>query len=365
VTRCAALLVAALLAGAAPAWAATDAAGRIAAASAGIAEAEAAPEQVAALGRAVGAYQAALAALGVEVAEAGRREQALALDLADRRIEIQRLLAALGAMSRTPRPAQALHPEGPLGAARAAAMMARLTPAMQERAQALAEELAALRTARRLHAESRAGLEAGLARLGAAQAALSAAMAAASPQPADPGEPTVTMMARDSETLSALAAALARTGDAPEPPAEGGADKLLWPVAGQVLRHFNEPDAAGVRRPGIIVEAAPLALVQAPADAIVRYAGPFLEYGYVVVLEPDAGTMGVLAGLAQLRVRTGTPVGRGELIGLLGGRALDVEEYVMLPASDTGAGGGETLYIEARQGRGPVDPEPLFEGEDG
>ena len=32
----------------------------------------------------------------------------------------------------------------------------------------------------------------------------------------------------------------------------------------------------------------------------------------------------------------------------------------MLPQSETGAGGGETLYIEIRHGRGPVDPEPWF-----
>ena len=63
------------------------------------------------------------------------------------------------------------------------------------------------------------------------------------------------------------------------------------------------------------MRATPFALVTAPADAIVRYAGPFLEYGYVVVLEPDPTTMIVLAGLAQLRVETGAPVRRGELLG--------------------------------------------------
>jgi septal ring factor EnvC (AmiA/AmiB activator) len=133
-----------------------------------------------------------------------------------------------------------------------------------------------------------------------------------------------------------------------------------WPVRGEVLRGFDEPDAAGVRRPGVVLRAAPLSLVRAPADATVRYAGPFLEYGYVVVLETGPETMVVLAGLAQLRVGAGTAVGRGEPLGLLGGRPLGVEEYVMLPQSDTGAGGSETLYIEVRQGRGPVDPEPLF-----
>ena len=123
-------------------------------------------------------------------------------------------------------------------------------------------------------------------------------------------------------------------------------------MTGDVLRRFNEPDAAGVRGPGIVLRAAPLALVRAPADAVVRYAGPFLDYGYVVVLEPEPATMVVLAGLAQLQVRTGAAVRRGDLLGLLGGRALDVEEYVMLPQAETGAGGSETLYIEVRHGRG-------------
>jgi septal ring factor EnvC (AmiA/AmiB activator) len=72
----------------------------------------------------------------------------------------------------------------------------------------------------------------------------------------------------------------------------------------------------------------------------------------------------VLAGLSRLQVANGDTVRRGDLLGLLGGREAGVEEYVMPPESD-GAGNSETLYIEVRQGRGPVDPEPLFVGEDG
>ena len=140
---------------------------------------------------------------------------------------------------------------------------------------------------------------------------------------------------------------------------------LRWPVAGSVVRHFQERDAAGAMQPGIFVEAPPFALVTAPADATVRYAGPFLEYGAVVVLATDPATMVVLAGLGRLKVATGATVDRGDLLGLLGGRALDVEEYVMQAPTDTGAAQRETLYIEVRHGRGPVDPEPLFAGENG
>ena len=76
-------------------------------------------------------------------------------------------------------------------------------------------------------------------------------------------------------------------------------------------------------------------------------------------------TMIVLAGLAQLRVETGAPVRRGELLGVLGGRPLGAEEYVMYPDSETGADTGETLYIEVRRDRGPIDPEPLFAKDNG
>jgi len=360
------LVAAALLA--APAFAgAPDPAAEVAAASARVAEAGLALEaaragggdRVVALGAATEGYEAALAALRSGVAAAEARERALSLGFVTRRGEIARLIAALQAASRTPPPATALHPEGPIAAARAAAMVERLTPALHEEADALAAALAEVVDTRALQRQSTAELEAGLATLAAAQGELAAAMAAAAPMPEAEVGPALTKMARDSESLTQLAAALAGAPAAPAA-AAAAAGPMDWPVGGELLRGFQEPDAAGVRRPGVVLRAPPLALVRAPADATVRYAGPFLEYGYVVVLEPGPDTMVVLAGLAQLQVRAGAAVRRGEPLGLLGGRPLGVEEYMMLPQSDTGAGGGETLYIEVRQGRGPVDPEPLF-----
>lgn len=344
-----------------------EASRRIDATGKALAAAASAPDQIAALGRAIEAYDAALGVLREGVGTAARREQAIGVDLSDRRAEISRLLAALEAMSRTPQPAEAMHPLGPVGAARASAMMAQLAPAMQAQATKLADELAALQAARRLRIEGEAQLQAGLATLAAAQSRLSEAMSRAAPAEPGPESPAATLLARDSATLTELAAALAKSSTA-TPPASAPPDEAspyAWPVEGAVLRHFNEPDAARVRHPGIVLAADPFALVSAPADAIVRYAGPFLEYGYVVVLEPDPRTMIVLAGLAQLRVASGAAVRRGELLGVLGGRAPDVEEYVMQPESETGAGPGETLYIEVRRDRGPIDPEPLFANDNG
>src|SRR5690606_36536784 len=96
-------------------------------------------ERIAALGQAVADYEAALAAHRAEVLAAGERAETLAAGFASRRVEIGRLLAALEAMSRNAEdPGPSLHPQGPLAAARAQAMLARLTPALDAQADDLA-----------------------------------------------------------------------------------------------------------------------------------------------------------------------------------------------------------------------------------
>lgn len=340
----------------------TAASARIAAAGQALAAAQAnGTVDATALATAIDAYQEALAALRAGVRDATGEEQALTVALEARREEVSRLLAALEMMSRTPPPAQGLHPDGPIGAARAGAMMSELTPALADEALEIAGTLRSIASARALVDSGTADLANGLTSLNEAQARLSAVVAASAP---DPDEPLVTadlaQMARDSLTLSQLAADLAGAEGVSAPVSASAPGPALWPVEGEVVSGFNAPDGAGVRRPGLVVRAAPLSPVRAPVAGMVRYAGPFLEYGYVVVIADSEERMFILAGLAQLNVRTGAPVDRGDLIGLLGGRALDVEEYVMLPQADTGAGVSETLYIEVRQGRVSVDPEPMF-----
>ncbi len=269
-------------------------------------------------------------------------------------------------MSRSRRDAApSLHPQGPLAAARAGAMLERLDPALKAEAGTLAAQVRALAGRPRAYGQGSDQLAAGLDKLAAAHAALASAMARAAPPLTDPGVPAVTMMARDSASLTALAAALAETPGAPPPPADAGRGASAGRSPAPSFPASTRPTPPASAGPGLVLGAPPQSLVSAPADAVVRYAGPFLEYGFVVVLEPAPETMLVLAGLERLQVATGATVKRGDFLGLLGGRPLDVEEYVMLPDADTGSGGSETLYIEVRQGRGPVDPEPLFAGENG
>jgi murein hydrolase activator len=335
-----------------------EASGRIDRAVRAIAGSATPEARVLALSEAISAYEGALAALRATVFGAEERERSLTLDLLERRAEIVRLVVALETLSRRPRPAQALHPQGPLAAARAATMLARTAPALQEKAQVLADQLAEIEAARALRAQAMADIDAGLDELGAARDALAAALdGRAGALVANPSIPAGLL--RDAETLSDLSDRIARLGGG-EAPAATAQMRLRWPVAGRVLRNFRAPDAAGVRRPGLLVEAAPLSLVTAPADARVRYAGPFLDYGYVVVLEPRRDVLIVLAGLATIETTTGSALRAGAPLGLLGGRALDAQEYLMLGRAQESETPTETLYIEIRHGRGPVDPAPWF-----
>ncbi|MFO1106971.1 MAG: peptidoglycan DD-metalloendopeptidase family protein [Amaricoccus sp.] len=349
------------------------AAARITAASQALAAATAPEGRLVALDTAITAYQSALDLLRSVVAGASTRERELTLALDSRREELQHLIAALETMSRTPPPAQALHPLGPVGAARAAAMLSRLTPELQAQATEMAQEYADVAAARALRQEGERDLAAGIAALGAARTELGETLARnAPPQPRGTEDPALAMMVRDSDTLTTLAAKIALTA-APSgvAPGAGKIPDLARPVKGEIVRGYQQPDAAGVKRPGIVIQAPPLSLVTAPADAIVRYAGPFLDYGYVVVLEADDETLVVLAGLAQLQVSTGDAVRNGALLGLLGGPAFEAQEAPGAQDPDAaedvngGSGADEMLYIEVRHGQGPVDPATLFTGENG
>jgi murein hydrolase activator len=73
----------------------------------------------------------------------------------------------------------------------------------------------------------------------------------------------------------------------------------------------------------------------------------------------------ILANLADLIVRTGDAVSRGAPLGILGGRSPGVEEYVRLTEEETGSGLREALYIEVRDGGGPIDPVSWLDGKNG
>jgi len=127
-----------------------------------------------------------------------------------------------------------------------------------------------------------------------------------------------------------------------------------------ILRRPGEADAAGIRRPGLVVATPARALVVTPLAATIRYRGPLLDYGNVMVLEPRDGYLLVLAGLDEVYGDAGDILPAGTPVGLMGGSAPDADAFLLGAAEGTGTERSETLYLELRQGEAPVDPTIWF-----
>lgn len=348
-----------------------------AAASASLAEAVQALEtatkardRVAALTRTIRAYEEGLAVLREALRQAELRETTLTLNFNAKRDQIGQLLGVLARMEADPGPLLLLHPDGPVGTARSGMILAEVTPALQAEADQLKAELAELAHLRALQAAAGKTLAEGLKAAQQARAALSQAISDRTDLPRRFTEDPAALkgLLDSADTLEAFAAGLAITDDP-----DGGSSfstaraRLPLPVFGAILRRPGETDPAGVRRPGLTLATRPRALVTAPWPSTIRYLGPLLDYGNVIVLEPGDGYLLVLAGLDSLYGEVGEVIAAGAPLGLMGGGTDDMggdvggdTEFTAGGQDGSGAQGTETLYLELRQGAEPVDPMPWF-----
>jgi len=347
--------------------AARDAAQMLSDAATRLDRAEGARNRVKALTQTVQAYEAGLAAMRDGLRRASLRELQVQTDLNARDDEIAQLLGVLLGIARTGAPESVLHPDGPLGTARAGMMLADVTPGLAARAAVLRRDLEEVSNLRALQQDAVDRLRDGLTGLQLARTELSMAMANRTNLPrrftADP-ERTSDLIAA-TETLDAFASGLSgiAENEAPGslPSMTDRKGSLPMPVQGNILRRAGEADAAGVARPGIVVATRPRALVSTPSSATIRYTGPLLDYGLVTILEPQADLLIVLAGLDVAYGEAGQVLPSGSPVGLMGGDDT--------PVSPNGEGAGvdrpETLYIEVRQGGTPVDPLDWFQTDKG
>ncbi|MEM7641099.1 MAG: peptidoglycan DD-metalloendopeptidase family protein [Pseudomonadota bacterium] len=325
--------------------------------------AEGARDRVAALTATVRAYEDGLSALRDGLRQVAVRQRALEDDLAARDAEIGRLIAALQGMEQTASPLLLLHPSGPLGTARSAMMLAEVTPALQREAEVLRDDLQRLKDLRALEDAAAASLVEGLSGIQEARAILSDAIADRAPLPGRVAEDDARMadLLGRVDTLEAFARGLGTL-----PALLGAAEMELplpRPVEGTLLRRFQEADAAGIARPGLVLATYGGALVTAPAAGTVRYAGPLLDYGNVIILEPEPETLLVFAGFSDIYARVGEIVEVQSPLGLMGGASPDATDFLRQPRAGGSTSRPETLYIEVRQGGRPVDPAAWFADE--
>lgn len=135
----------------------------------------------------------------------------------------------------------------------------------------------------------------------------------------------------------AVTASAAVEEPAPKPAAPAGP---VWPVAGRVARPFHT--GAGAMSEGVVLKAKAGAEVRTPLGGEVLYAGPFRQFGGVVIVKADSGESVLLGGLALLHVDRGNRVVSGGVVGALGDDGL--------------------LYWEVRRGEREIDPLRLVRG---
>ncbi|MGH1330324.1 MAG: murein hydrolase activator EnvC family protein [Paracoccaceae bacterium] len=349
-----------------PTLLAQEAAEQLGVAHAALEAASGARDRVAALTQTISAYEDGLEALREGLRRAAIREAAITRQFEAESEHLSKLLGVMLSLQKAPTTLSLLHPSGPIGTARSGMILSDVAPAFQAQVDALKvqlDEVAALRTLQQSAAQT---LTLGLTGVQSARTELSQAISQRTDLPrrflADPAQ--LQRLIDSSETLEGFAAGLgdldSANGTSPMPELSDAMGTLQLPANGAILRRADEADAAGIRRPGWLIATRPRALVTTPWPATIRYLGPFLDYGNVIILEPGNDILMVLAGLDQVYGEVGEVLKLGAPIGLMGGQTPDMDAFLINTADGGGAAASETLYIEIRQGGSPVDPAQWF-----
>ena len=344
---------------------ADQAAGDMRKAIADLQAAQSATDRIAALTATIRAYETGLSALREALRAASVREAAIKGGFDKRRDQIGQILGVMTAMQSAPGPLLLLHPAGPLGTARSGMILSAVTPALQAQADGLKADLVEIRNIRALQEETVVLLQQGLATVQSARTALAEAMQKRSALPKrylqDPEE--LRTLTDNADTLDAFALGLSKLENDVGPPVAdfaGAKGTLPLPVFGTLLRHAGEADAAGIVRPGLLLATRPAAVVTTPWPATIRYRGPLLDYGNVMILEPASGYLLVLAGMETVYGETGDVLVAGAPVGMMGGK--DTADAALATGTQQGSGADrqETLYIELRDHGKTIDPGQWF-----
>ena len=325
------------------------------------------------------------------------KEATLRASLDARRHLIGNVLAALQRIGRNPPPAMLVTPEDALQSVRSAILFGAVLPEMRKDVEALANDLTALAAVRKEIATERAGLE--KARLSMADdiAQLTGLTEHRQKQQAEV-EKVLTaerqkaaQLGRRSEDLQELIAKmeqeLDRTTRAARLAARNGEEKkatdaraglaalkdpgrlapaiafakakgtLPLPVNGVRIREFGVTDGVGGQEKGMSISSRPGAQITAPCDGWVVYAGPFRNYGQLLILNAGDGYHVLLAGMDRISVDLGQFVVTGEPVAVMGGRTQS-------PAAIATGSGQPILYVEFRKDGTPVDSSPWWAASD-
>jgi murein hydrolase activator len=327
-------------------------------------------------------------------------QRQLRQSLEGRRATIAEVLAALQRIGRHPPPAIMVRPEDALQSVRTAIMLGAVVPGMRVQAEALASDLADLLRIRKEIADEKDRLVRDVASLTEDRQRVGLLIEQRQKKQvetekvleAERGKSLV--LARQVDNLKDLigkveqgldtATRAARAAEhAPEEKANridlaalndpgrltpaiafaSARGRLPLPVNGTKIRDFGVPDSLGGSEKGISIATRPTTQVTAPCDSWVVYAGPFRNYGQVLILNAGSGYHVVLAGMDRISVNVGQFVLTGEPVAVMGATLSGSKppgngpQAAAAPASSSDK---PVLYVEFRKDGTPIDPGPWW-----
>jgi septal ring factor EnvC (AmiA/AmiB activator) len=325
-------------------------------------------------------------------------EQALRVSLQQRHNIIVEVLAALQRIGRHAPPALMIRAEDALPSVRSAMVLGAVLPEMRQQAEALSVDLAELVRLRKQIADERDKLARDLFVLADDRQRLSLLIDERQKRQGEAEQALggerqrAHQLARQAETLNQLISQLEQGLDTParaaRAAARGSEDRkaldgrpdlaafkdpgrlspaiafasakglLPFPVNGARIREFGTPDGHGGTEKGLSIATRPGGQITAPCDGWVVYAGPFRNYGQLLILNAGGGYHVLLAGMERISVDLGQFVVTGEPVAVMGGGA---------PSAGALAGGTSqpVLYVEFRKDGVPVDPGPWWAANEG
>ena len=330
----------------------------------------------------------------VRLDELHANEDGIRASLRERRGTMAEVIMALQRMGRTPPPALLSRPEDALAAIRGSILAGAVLPDIRIEAEALAADLSeltqltariqserdALRTRYTALGEEQARIDLLVATKQAQRDQTAAALSAEREKTAELAGKAETMQSLIQSLESEVAAAARAKAEAEEAarvtapatqteaarrladtsriaPAVHFADArglLAWPVSGQKILGFGEPDGLGGTVQGLSLAARPGTPVLAPADGWVVYAGPFRSYGQVLILNAGDGYHIVMAGMERIDAALGQFVLAGEPVALMGAtRLASIGEIDHTSAQPI-------LYVEFRKDGNAIDSTPWW-----
>lgn len=326
-----------------------------------------------------------VAVISERLAVLGVQQDDLRASLAERRGVLAEVLGALQRMGLNPPPAILVRPEDALASVRSSILLAAVVPELRGETEVLIADLRQLQQLAAGIAAEQARLAATVADQAEEQKRLSLLLEEKRRLQVESEERLAGEEARAAE-LAAEAGSLAELIEALEGEIEIAAieaerraeaenraldaartpltvaslafsamkGRVDLPVTGRVGRRFGEADGSGGTLQGDMLATHSAAIVTAPVDGSVLYAGPFRSYGQLLILNAGEGYHVVLAGMGRISVSPGQAVLAGEPVGLMG------ESRVASAVALAGTGTGPELYVEFRKEGKPVDPAPWW-----